>query len=553
MPGPHAPHTARMALEELVTLLRCPRCHRKVRIDGPGVVCEGPSMHRFATQDGALIALPEDRDVVTMPVDHVSNQIDGEVLDWLDSLPGYSLNLGAGATTRRPSRCVELEYSVFANTTVVGDAHQLPFEDDVFDAVVSYNTFEHLADPAAAADEIYRVLKPGGSLRLQTAFLQPLHEEPAHFYNATEYGLRRWFSNFDIHDCFVPQNMIPPYALGWMSEVVLSAVGAELGPDERDLVAASRMQDWERSWLRGPEDPWRPSVIVDSLSQQGQHRACFGFELRASTPSRRHPTSEPARPAGAAYADAATTGTASSGRDPDRSPLGGSDAMPLEELVTLLRCPRCHRKVRIDGPGVVCEGPSMHRFATQDGALIALPEDRDVVTMPVDHVSNQIDGEVLDWLDSLPGYSLNLGAGATTRRPSCCVELEYSVFANTTVVGDAHQLPFEDDVFDAVVSYNTFEHLADPAAAADEIYRVLKPGGRSGSRRRSSSLCTRSRRTSTTRPSTASVAGSPTSTSTTASWPAPRVRRGCSPGLPITSSSMSSSAADPRCARWLAR
>ena len=33
---------------------------------------------------------------MTMPVDHVSNQIDGEVLDWLDSLPGYSLNLGAG-------------------------------------------------------------------------------------------------------------------------------------------------------------------------------------------------------------------------------------------------------------------------------------------------------------------------------------------------------------------------------------------------------------------------------------------------------------------------
>ena len=150
--------------------------------------------------------------------------------------------------------------------------------------------------------------------------------------------------------------------------------------------------------------------------------------------------------------------------------------MALEELVTLLRCPRCHRKVRIDGPGVVCEGPSMHRFATQDGALIAFPEDRDVVTMPVDHVSNQIDGEVLDWLDSLPGYSLNLGAGATTRRPSCCVEREYSVFANTTVVGDAHQLPFEDDVFDAVVSYNTFEHLADPAAAATRSTGCSSPG-----------------------------------------------------------------------------
>ena len=120
---------------------------------------------------------------------------------------------------------MELEYSVFANTTVVGEPYKFPFEDDVFDAGVSYNTFEHLADPAAAADEIYRVLKPGMVSRLQMGVSPAFSQSTSRrtYNNATKYGLRRWFSNFDIHDCFVPQNMIPPYALGWMSEVGLVA------------------------------------------------------------------------------------------------------------------------------------------------------------------------------------------------------------------------------------------------------------------------------------------------------------------------------------------
>ena len=80
----------------------------------------------------------------------------------------------------------------------MGDAHHLPFLDATFDAVVTFNTFEHLYDPPRAAAEIHRVLKPGGRLILQTAFLQPLHEPPHHYYNTTEFGLRRWFSDFEI-------------------------------------------------------------------------------------------------------------------------------------------------------------------------------------------------------------------------------------------------------------------------------------------------------------------------------------------------------------------
>lgn len=46
------------------------------------------------------------------------------------------------------------------------------------------------------------------------------------------------------------------------------------------------------------------------------------------------------------------------------------------------------------------------------------------------------------------------------------------------VQSSAEELPFEDGTFDLVHSNHVFEHLADPLAAAREVFRVLKPGGR---------------------------------------------------------------------------
>ena len=48
--------------------------------------------------------------------------------------------------------------------TTNGDALRLPFPDDTFDRIIASEVLEHVSDDQVALDEIFRVLKPGGTL-----------------------------------------------------------------------------------------------------------------------------------------------------------------------------------------------------------------------------------------------------------------------------------------------------------------------------------------------------------------------------------------------------
>ncbi len=104
------------------------------------------------------------------------------------------LDLGAGAgrhafeTFRRGARVVAFDYSaaelkdvgaLFAAmreageagtepdslaVTANGDALALPFPDDTFDRIIASEVLEHVSDDQVALEEVFRVLKPGGTL-----------------------------------------------------------------------------------------------------------------------------------------------------------------------------------------------------------------------------------------------------------------------------------------------------------------------------------------------------------------------------------------------------
>lgn len=268
-------------VRSFLPFLACPCCRAGVRVDGDALRCEGCAVP-YPLRKGRPVFLPDPAAVREMPVEHLSNQPLPEVIDWLLRLDGYALNVGAGGTALKLPNCLEMEYAIFRHTDVVGDAHRLPFHDNVFDAVVTFNTFEHLHDPRQAAAELHRVLKPGGKVFLHTAFLQPLHEAPHHYYNATEFGIRRWFEAFQIDDLRVTDNFQPAHVLAWLSCELLRAVEHELGPEAAALLEESPLQFWKSAW----ENPGFRSdtlwTLLRKLSPDVQKRFAAGFHLEAT-------------------------------------------------------------------------------------------------------------------------------------------------------------------------------------------------------------------------------------------------------------------------------
>lgn len=104
---------------------------------------------------------------------------------------GRVLDAGAGGRGDyvNDPRVVLLEYVAHPFNTVQADAARLPFRDDVFDLILSQAVLEHVKDPAAAVAEMARVARPGGLVYIEVAFMQPLHQDPWHFFNVTPHGL----------------------------------------------------------------------------------------------------------------------------------------------------------------------------------------------------------------------------------------------------------------------------------------------------------------------------------------------------------------------------
>ena len=90
---------------------------------------------------------------------------------------------------------VGFDYYPGPNVDVSGDAHRLSdLVEGQFDVVYSTAVFEHLAMPWVVAEEIARVLKPGGLVFVETHFSYSSHERPWHFFQFSDMGLRALFS-----------------------------------------------------------------------------------------------------------------------------------------------------------------------------------------------------------------------------------------------------------------------------------------------------------------------------------------------------------------------
>jgi SAM-dependent methyltransferase len=126
---------------------------------------------------------------------------------------------------------------------VVGDGARLPFPDATFDRVIAAEVLEHIPDDEAAADEIARVLKPGGTLAATV---------PAWLSETV-----CWKLSDEYHAPKVPGGHVRVYTEGELRRK-LAAAGLE--PGGAHLVHALHTPYWWLRCLVGPQDDDHPLV-----------------------------------------------------------------------------------------------------------------------------------------------------------------------------------------------------------------------------------------------------------------------------------------------------
>lgn len=102
---------------------------------------------------------------------------------------------------------------------LICDAHDIPFADASFDAIIAQAVMEHVVDPQRCVEEIYRVLKDNGIVYAETPFMQQVHMGRYDFTRFTYLGHRRLFRKFEEVSSGVVCG--PGMALAWAYQYFL--------------------------------------------------------------------------------------------------------------------------------------------------------------------------------------------------------------------------------------------------------------------------------------------------------------------------------------------
>jgi len=118
---------------------------------------------------------------------------------------------------------------------VQAEAAHVPFRDSVFDAVVCSELLEHVPDPPRVLSEIFRVLRPGGTVLICVPFMCRIHADPVDYGRYTDLYWRETLERIGFQDVQIEEQ-----GLFW----------SVLADMLRDLIYFRTSSGWmQRGWI----------------------------------------------------------------------------------------------------------------------------------------------------------------------------------------------------------------------------------------------------------------------------------------------------------------
>jgi SAM-dependent methyltransferase len=143
----------------------------------------------------AFFALPEDRRVDRWRLNsprfnllYAERRIGVKVVDLGCGPPSTQARIREEAGAEN---YLGIDYSIENKPGLVADVAHLPFANKTLNLVRSFSMFEHTYNYKQIIDDIYRVLRPGGSLFVQVPFLLEFHGFPSDYFRFTHIALQR--------------------------------------------------------------------------------------------------------------------------------------------------------------------------------------------------------------------------------------------------------------------------------------------------------------------------------------------------------------------------
>lgn len=133
------------------------------------------------------------------------------------------------------------DYDASTKPDIVGDIHHIPLQNNSVDSIICASVLEHIHNPIVAAQELHRVIKPGGYLFVYVPSIYPYHARKGHypdywrFFDDTLFLILENFSDIKIEkrggyfyalSFFIPrQHKIRKFldaVTGWLDTVLKS-------------------------------------------------------------------------------------------------------------------------------------------------------------------------------------------------------------------------------------------------------------------------------------------------------------------------------------------